>query len=145
MSQPCEYEEDFEAGTIPTIPILSLNEGVKYLSQNFQKIRKKEEELTKYTYFSLKKLNFIEIYSKSTSLNVISFNIKNLNSMDVANILNEKYSICVRAGLHCAPLIHQKQNTQKTGAVRVALDFNNTFYEIDVLVNALVEIFNSSH
>ena len=62
--------------------------------------------------------------------------------MEVANELNLKYSICVRAGLHCAPLIHKKIDGGR-GAVRVSLDFNSSYDEIDLLITALTEIYVS--
>jgi len=140
LNQPSVMEEDFEAGTISSISILSLGAGVDYLNKNFKNILKKEQNLSKYAYNSLKKLDFLEIYSKENSQNVFSFNIKNTDSVMVANLLNEKFNIAVRSGLHCAPLVHKKLNTIETGAVRVSLDFNNNFYEIDYLVHALKEI-----
>ena len=140
LNQPKEIPEGFEVGTIPTISIFSLNGGINFLTKNFEKIIKKEEKLSKYLYFSLKKLKFLEIYSKIDSVNVFSFNIKNMDSMQVANILNEKYGICVRSGLHCAPLIHKKLKTEEQGAVRVSLDFNNSYKEIDCLIYALKDI-----
>lgn len=140
LTQPTENEEGFEAGTISTIPIISLGAGIDFLNKNFKNIVKKEQKLSKYLYLCLKKLNFLTIYSNLTSQSVFSFNIKNMDSSEVANILNEKYKIAVRAGLHCAPLIHKKLNTTKIGAVRVSLDFNNTFNEIDYLISALKKI-----
>lgn len=140
LNQPDDSVEGFEAGTISTISILSLNSGIEFLSKNFEIILKKEQKLSKYLYFQLKKLKFLEIYSKETSQNVFSFNVKNCDSSFVANQLSEKYNICVRSGLHCAPLIHKKLNTINRGAVRVSIDFNNTFEEIDKLISALKEI-----
>ncbi|MBR6779231.1 MAG: aminotransferase class V-fold PLP-dependent enzyme [Clostridia bacterium] len=140
LVQPTEYPEGFESGTIATIPILSLSAGLDFLIKNFDKIQKKEEKLTKYCYFALKKLDFLKIYSKENAKNVITFNIKNINSSTVANMLNENFKICVRAGLHCAPLVHKKLGTQQTGSVRVSLDFMNTEKDIQALVNALVTI-----
>ena len=66
-----------------------------------------------------------------------------MDSSFVANVLSERYGICVRSGLHCAPLIHKKLKTLDIGAVRVSLDFNNTFEEIDKLILALTEIANA--
>lgn len=138
LIQPTDTVEGFEAGTIPTIPIISLNAGIEFLQKNFQKIQKKEQKLSKYLYFELKKLNFLNIYSKIDSQNVFSFNVKNLDSSFVANELNEKFNICVRSGLHCAPLIHEKLKTLDIGgAVRVSIDFNNSIEEIDKLIYAL--------
>ena len=143
LIQPSDSVEGFEAGTIPTISILSLYSGVEFLEKNFEIILKKEQKLSKYLYFQLKNLKFLEIYSKEDSQNVFSFNVKNMDSSLVANILSERYGMCVRSGLHCAPLIHKKLNTLDCGAVRVSLDFNNTFEEIDKLINALKEIANA--
>lgn len=142
LTQPTDTVEGFEAGTIPTISILSLNAGIEFLQKNFQKIQKREQKLSKYLYFELKKLKFLKIYSKIDSQNVFSFNIKNLDSSYVANELNERFNICVRSGLHCAPLIHKKLNTLDVGAVRVSVDFNNTLEEIDKLIYALKIIAN---
>ena len=93
-----------------------------------------------FLYKSLKKLDFLTIFSKKDGLNVVSFNIKSLDSATLANILNEEFNICVRAGIHCAPLIHKKLNTENTGAARVSIDFNNTAEEVDYLIFALKEI-----
>ena len=59
--------------------------------------------------------------------------------MLVADLLNE-HDICVRAGLHCAPLVHKKLGTLNRGAVRVSLDHFNTFEEVDKLIECLIDI-----
>lgn len=143
LIQPKAIPEGYESGTIPSIPIISLGAGIEYINKNFLKIIEKEEDLSKYLYYSLKKLNFLTIYSKFDTKNVVSFNMENIDSSYLADVLNEKYSICVRAGLHCAPLIHKKLKTTKTGAVRVSIDFNNEYLEIDKLVLALKTIYSS--
>lgn len=143
LIQPKAIPEGYESGTIPSIPIISLGAGIEYINKNFLKIIEKEEDLSKYLYYSLKKLNFLTIYSKFDTKNVVSFNMENIDSSYLADVLNEKYSICVRAGLHCAPLIHKKLKTTKTGTVRVSIDFNNEYLEIDKLVLALKTIYSS--
>lgn len=142
LIQPSDTIEGFEAGTISTISIISLNAGVEFLKENFSKIIEKEHKLSDFLYKNLKKVKNLVVFSKNTSLNVFSFNVKNLDSGTVANILNEKFNICVRAGLHCAPLIHKKNGTLDVGAVRVSLDFYNTIDEIEYLIYALNQIAN---
>ena len=61
-------------------------------------------------------------------------------SESVGDILSGQYDICVRAGLHCAPLIHEAMGTLKTGAVRVSLGCDNTENEIDFFLKAVHEI-----
>ncbi len=143
LIQPTDTVECFESGTISTISILSLNAGVNFLRKNFSKILEKERKLSEYLYKKIKNLDFLTVFSKNISQNVFSFNVKNLDSGTVANLLNEKYHICVRSGLHCAPLIHKKNKTLQDGAVRVSVDYNNSFEEIDYLVFALTEIANA--
>lgn len=140
LIQPKDFPEGFEAGTVPTISIASLKSGVEFLIKNFSKIEKIEENLAKYIKNELKNIKFLKIYSNIDSKNVFCFNFENVSSNKIADILNEKYNICVRAGLHCAPLVHKKLKTLQTGAVRVSLDFFNTSDEIDKLISALKEI-----
>ena len=131
--------DDFEAGTISSISIISLNSGVSYMRDNFLKILEKERFLSEKLYKNMKKIKNLEIYSPKTST-IVLFNIINNDSASVANELNEKYKICVRAGYHCAPLIHEKLKTN--GAVRASLNFNNTEEEINYFCRALNEIAN---
>lgn len=139
LIQPTDMPEGLEAGTIPTIPIASLNAGVGYLTTNFETIKKQESELSNYLYRKLKNLEFVEPLFNKNSKNVFSFNLKDLDCMLVADLLNE-HDICVRAGLHCAPLVHKKLGTLNRGAVRVSLDHFNTFEEVDKLIECLIDI-----
>ena len=131
LIQQTDTIEGFEAGTISTISIISLNGGVNFLKENFSKIIEKERKINDFLYKKLKNIKNLTVFSKNTSLNVFSFNIKNLDSGTVANILNDRYNIFVRAGLHCAPLIHKKIGTEDVGAVRVSVDFYNSIEEIE--------------
>lgn len=140
LNQPNDLPEGLEAGTIPTIPIISLKAGLQFLQANFAEIQKKEHSLSSYLYCKMHELPKIKLYNSQPKSNVVSFNILGADSAEIADILNEKYDICVRSGLHCAPLIHKKLGTMETGAVRVSLDFNNTKQEIDFFIKAMNEI-----
>ncbi len=143
LIQQTDTIEGFEAGTIPTISILSLNAGVTFLKENFLKILKKEQKMCEFLYKNLKNIKNLNIFSSKDSKNIFSFNIKNLDSATVANVLNEEFHICVRPGLHCAPLVHKKYKTLDLGMVRVSIDFNNTYEEINYLIYALAKISNA--
>ena len=67
-------------------------------------------------------------------------NIGDLDSGEVASILNEKYDICVRGGYHCAPIKHKALGTLSQGAVRVSISYFNTFSEIQRLIYAVKQI-----
>ncbi len=83
----------------------------------------------------------VEVYTADgASSGVIAFNIAGLSSSDVGNILNEKYDIAVRTGLHCAPLIHNHLGTLERGAVRVSIGYDNTVGDAEKLLKAVKNI-----
>jgi selenocysteine lyase/cysteine desulfurase len=55
---------------------------------------------------------------------ILAFNVKDVQSLKVGNLLDKKYNIAIRAGLHCAPMFHKMAGTMKQGAVRVSPDFS---------------------
>ena len=58
-------------------------------------------------------------------LSVISFNIKDKRPEDVGSILDQKYDIMLRAGLHCAPTAHSVIGTKERGTLRIGLGYFN--------------------
>jgi len=140
-NMPIISPETYEAGTTCTPNIFGLLAGVKFVKKHFSKIVKKQNIQTKYLLEKLNSLNNIILYTKPHSLNgVISLNIKNKTSQEVANILNAKHKICVRSGLHCAPLVHEFYGTLESGMVRVSLSYFTKKKELNKLINALKNI-----
>ena len=71
-------------------------------------------------------------------MGVISFVIDKIPSHTVATFLDRR-SICVRSGLHCAPLIHKALGTEQTGAVRISVSYLNETADIDRLYLSLAD------
>ena len=46
----------------------------------------------------------------------------------------------IRAGAHCAPLMHETLGTKSQGAVRFSFSYFNTEEEIDQAANAIREL-----
>ena len=67
---------------------------------------------------------------------VISFNIKNIHSHDVAHIL-DTFGIAIRAGHHCAQPIMKRLSVPATN--RASFYLYNTFEEIDSLIEGLTK------
>ncbi len=140
LNQPTTIPESFEVGTVANIPIISLGAGIDYVMQNKSYILAKEERLNKLLYNTLSNLDFITPYFDKDSVGVYSFNMKDYDSSFVSDYLNEQFGICTRAGLHCAPLIHQHLGTSDIGAVRVSINCDNTEQDIKVLERALKKL-----
>lgn len=138
------FPESFECGTVSTIPIISLSEGINYVANNFGAIQQKLDTLTDYLIEKIENLPIQKLYYKNNCHGVLSFNFENIDSGYVGDILNEKYDICVRTGLHCAPLVHQYFDTIEQGAVRVSIGYFNSKEDIDALYDALTDIYKSS-
>lgn len=139
--QPNDFPDGFESGTPNTTGILSLGAGLDFVNKKQEKINVKISILTKYLLEELKNIKDIIIYpSNNKNSGVVSFNIKNYSSNEVSNYLNEHYNICVRSGLHCAPLIHKFYNTLENGMVRVSLSYFNKKKDINKLIYALKKL-----
>lgn len=140
---PISYPESLEAGTGATPLIFSLNAGLKYLEKNFDKANNKIHTLTKYLLDELSQLKRIELFTPQNCYNgVVSFRVKGVAPSDVVEYMNDN-GICVRSGLHCAPLCHQKQGTIDGGTIRVSISNFNHMWELKKFVKKLLIFLNS--
>jgi selenocysteine lyase/cysteine desulfurase len=60
--------------------------------------------------------------------------------METGYLLDERWGIQVRAGLHCAPLAHRSLGTLPSGTVRFSFGCFNTNAEVDKALKALAEL-----
>lgn len=75
----------------------------------------------------------------SRQTGVLSFTSRQLPVETVAQRLSER-GVCVRAGLHCAPLAHQTAGTVRTGTVRLSPGWFQTKRQIERFVKKLAII-----
>ncbi len=143
LYQPDIYPERLESGTISTPLIIGLGAGLDFVKDNFSEITNKIDDLTTYLNYELTKMGLTSYTEPENSFGVVAFNIKDLDSSEVADILNEKYDICVRGGFHCAPIKHKALGTLEQGAVRVSISYFNTFSEIQRLIYAVKHIYKA--
>jgi selenocysteine lyase/cysteine desulfurase len=73
-------------------------------------------------------------------LPVVSFNVGRLPCSEVARLLDQRFQILVRAGLHCAPAAHRSLGSFPSGAVRFSAGWPNTAQEICEALAAVREI-----
>lgn len=63
----------------------------------------------------------MELRTENRRVGILSFNMGEEDSAYVADWLYEEHGIAVRAGAHCAPLMHQTLGTTEQGAVRISV------------------------
>lgn len=145
INQPEILPDKFESGTHNLLGIAGLNEGIKYvLNKTPQKIFDYEIKLAQNLYDGLRKIKNIELYTlkpdEKQFVPVISFNLKDTDSERTAQILNDRFNIAVRAGLHCAPLAHKCFGTLEKGTVRAVISSFSTQNEVNYLVKSVSQI-----
>ncbi len=139
-TQPSFLPDGAEAGTLPLPAICALSASIGWCEKNFYRNKHTLRTLHSLLVDDLGKNPKIKIYGEGSRGGIFTFNIDDIPSSEVANILSNEYDICVRGGLHCAPLTHEFLNTQKTGAVRVSLGIDNTVSEVEFFIKAIKEI-----
>ena len=145
--QPDFLPDRYESGTLNALGLAGLRAGVEFLlEKGVNEIRRHEGELTLRLMEGLMELEGITVYGPtkwSKKIGVVSFNLEGFTSSEVASHLNDTYGICVRSGLHCAPLAHRTLGTLENGVVRASLSYMNTAEDADYLLESLKEIITS--
>lgn len=139
LTQPEELPERYESGTLNTPGLAGLAQGVRYCLEHRAEIRGQELLLTDELLCGLLNIPSVQVYGPLDAFSRVGtlvFNVGNLPSGQVADALDGR-SICVRAGLHCAPLAHDALGTAQQGAVRASLGYANTHTDVQALLQAV--------
>ena len=142
---PKAMPEHLEAGTMNVHGIAGLGGALDYLK------KKGTEEIFAARATAVKTTgrtdsgdswdsDFMELRTETGAWGFFSFNMGEEDSAYVADWLYEEHGIAVRAGAHCAPLMHQTLGTTEQGAVRISVSHRNTEDEMDRTAGALWEL-----
>ena len=139
--QPETLPERFESGTVNLPAIMGVSAGIDFINRvGIKRIRERENSVIKYILGGLKQnkkaVLYTPFFDENLYVPVLSFNLKNINSMETAKLLNYR-GIAVRAGLHCAPTAHKKIGTENVGTVRISPSFYNNVSEAEFLLKTL--------
>lgn len=139
LKQPRTPPEGYESGTLNTPSIAGLGEGVKWTKEHLVGIIKHTTALSEFLRSELEKIDGAILYTQNDN-GVISFNLNDYGSTELAELLDAKFGIATRAGLHCAPLFHKALGTLKRGTVRISIGVNNTLKDAEALICALKKL-----
>lgn len=168
LEQPEFLPDALESGTQNNVGIAGLGAGVDFiLETGVETIARHERELTALLLKGLRGLSGVTVYGpmdpmKQTATVSITFDsllpggedhpLGGCGSINLSwaeegpapteagKILNNRFDILVRVGLHCAPLAHKALGTFPDGTIRLSMGYFNTREDIETAVAAIREI-----
>lgn len=144
--QPLSMPESIEAGTTNAHGVAGLKAGLQYIThKGISTIHDREVALARRFIERIEHLKNIKIYgdwsSDENRVGIVALNIGDYPSFEIADALSYKYDIMVRAGVHCAPLLHKSMGTERQGMLRFSFSHFLSDEEVDQAADALCEIY----
>jgi len=138
---PLQMPTALEAGTLNVHGLAGLCAGVRWLlEQGVENLAAREAALARLFYEQVRTAPGVTVYgdmAMQPRAPIVALNIAQEDSARVADILWEDYGICVRAGAHCAPLMHKALGTVEQGVVRFSFSHFNTEQEVQQAAQAV--------
>ncbi len=146
LDQPTQSPDKYESGNPNAAGLMGLAAAVEWIQgQGVEALASRAAPLVRMLYDGLIGNPSIRVLTLDPALvenaGVVSFVLEGIDPRITATLLDAHFGIEVRAGLHCAPLIHRSLGTLDTGGtVRASVGPLTTEADIDVLLTALMMI-----
>ncbi len=142
---PDFYPDKLEAGTLNTAGIAGLKAGIDFIqNEGIENIRSSLQMKTQYLIEQLQQIEEITVYCAG-DLPVISVASQLFTPDQLSHILDTKYEVMTRPGLHCSPLAHKSLGTLPQGTVRFSPGYFNTEEQIIYTIESLKTIFSNKN
>lgn len=131
----------FEAGTPAIAEAIGLGAAVDYLGAiGLSAIAQHEHDLIAYALERLEEVPGVKVYGPQADRKgaVAAFTLEGVHPHDIAQILDAKTGIAVRAGHHCAQPLHDRLGLVATA--RASFYIYNQPSDVDKLVEGLYEV-----
>ena len=140
VTQPDFLPDALESGTLNVPGIAGLWEGLKFIKQQGEKeILRWEQELIGILVQQLKGHPSLRVFAGGENQGGVLSVVFPIPSEEAAEKLASQ-GICVRAGLHCAPLAHRTAGTLPDGTVRLSVSAFNTKREMLRAADAMAKM-----
>lgn len=144
LSQPLDFPEGYEAGTVNSPGIIALGEAARVIYRiGIDVIEEHERRLTEKLQRGLAEIKGVELYGPEDTHEktaIVTANIGGMDCEEAAAVLNDRYGIAVRAGLHCSGAAHETIGTLAAGCIRLCPGIYTTEKEIEETIKAFGEI-----
>lgn len=127
-TMPDAVPERYEAGTPNTPGIYALGVAVEYImNYGVEKIRNHKKEILQIVLDGLSDVPGIRLLGPNDTNNrtaIVPMVLDGISAEQVGQILWKKFRIAIRAGMHCAPMIHRHFGV--SGTARYSFGLTNT-------------------
>lgn len=121
QTMPDYLPDRLEAGTHNVPGIAGLCAGMEYvLERGTESIAAHERALLQILREGLSGIEGLELFAEEEQIGALSFRVRGRDCDELAQALAEQ-GVCVRSGLHCAPLAHRTAGTLETGTLRASV------------------------
>jgi cysteine desulfurase family protein len=147
-TQPHTLPDKYEPGSHNTVGIAGLAEAVDFLlERGMETVWRHERELMKTMLDGLREiepLRLLGVDGMDNRCAVFAVVLPGLSSYELSDLLEKKYGVLTRPGLHCAPLAHQTMRThpdqEGSGATRFSFGMFNTVEQVQHALGALEQL-----
>jgi cysteine desulfurase family protein len=143
--QPDSLPDKYESGNHNVPAIVGLGAAVSELREKgLERIQPHAETLLTSLLDGLAEIQQVTLHGPADAARqsaIQSVTVAGYDPQEVATMLDAAYSIQVRAGLHCAPLMHDALGTRAHGGtLRLSLGQFNTLDQIEAVVAGMAEL-----
>lgn len=143
--QPDQLPDKYEPGNHNLPGLAGLAAGVEFLLQRtVAEVRSHHERLTTRLLDGLRDLEGVAIHgpqSAACRTSVVSITLDGYEPQELAAVLEASHVVQCRAGLHCAPKMHEALKTMVGGGtVRFSPGWSTSLDEIDRVIQAISEL-----
>lgn len=142
--QPDDLPDRLEAGTLNGHGLAGLSAGLDYiLEKGPARLWGEADRLARLFHRELARMDGVTFYGDfraEVRAPIVTVNVGRWPSEEAAAVLAEEHGIAVRAGAHCAPLLHRRFGTEKRGAVRFSFSHFNSERDVRAAVSAVADL-----
>jgi cysteine desulfurase family protein len=145
---PDPLPHKYEAGNLNVPGIVGLRAALSWIEEHgIDNIREQEQRLSQRlrrgfeAIPGVRTIGFPAPNAVDHSVGVVSIALEHYDPQEAAALLDSGFGVQVRAGLHCAPLMHRAMGTiEGGGTVRFSVGAFNTADDVDLAVAAVAEM-----
>lgn len=140
LEQPQALPHRYEAGTQNMLGIVALAAGLDFIAAaGLDAIRTRKEAWVERLRSRLQGVAGVRLLGQPPAA-LLSFTLPGCDLADAAYVLEHVHGFVLRAGLHCAPLIHHALGSHPAGTLRVSPSCFSSPEEADALAEAMGQV-----